>query len=104
MSREGRCACANTVRMDAGFGVTPNTPGSRFPRIIHDFDRSKLCAYANAGVKECWLVLGPEKTIEVHRQPERGRFAASAVQGPGGTVSSTTVPGVTVDLERLFAA
>lgn len=25
-----------------------------------DFDRSKLRAYAGAGVKECWLVLGPE--------------------------------------------
>ena len=26
----------------------------------HDFDRSKLRAYASASVKECWLVLGPE--------------------------------------------
>ena len=25
----------------------------------HEYDRSKLRAYADAGVKECWLVLGP---------------------------------------------
>ena len=35
----------------------------------HDYDRSKLRAYASASVQECWLVLGPEKQIEVHRQP-----------------------------------
>jgi Uma2 family endonuclease len=40
-----------------------------------DYDRSKLRAYASAGVKECWLVLGPEKQVEVHRQPGDGRFA-----------------------------
>jgi hypothetical protein len=27
----------------------------------HEYDRAKLRAYAQAGVKECWLVLGPEK-------------------------------------------
>ena len=31
------------------------------------YDRSKLRACASADVKECWLVLGPEKLIEVHR-------------------------------------
>jgi hypothetical protein len=30
----------------------------------HDYDRSKLRAYAAAGVKECWLVLGLEAKIE----------------------------------------
>ena len=29
-----------------------------------------LRACANAGVKECWLALGPEKQIEGHRQPQ----------------------------------
>lgn len=70
----------------------------------HEFDRSKLRAYASAGVKECWLVLGPEKKIEVHQQPAGVQFAASTVHGPGGTLTSTAVPGFTVDLDRLFAA
>ena len=70
----------------------------------HEYDRSKLRAYASAGVKECWLVLGPEKQIELYRQPQGEQFAERAVHGPGGTVTSTAVPGFTVDLTSLFAA
>lgn len=69
----------------------------------HEYDRSKLRAYARAGVKECWLVLGPEKQIEVHRQPQGEQFAAHAVHGPGETLTSAAVPGFTVELDRLFA-
>ena len=70
----------------------------------HEYDRSKLRAYASAGVKECWLVLGPEKQIEVHRQPQGGQYAEHAVHGPGGSVTSTAVMGFTVDVAGLFAA
>ena len=70
----------------------------------HDYDRSKLRAYASAGVKECWLVLGPEKQIEVHRQPQGGQFAERVVFGPAGRVTSTAVPSFTVELDSLFAA
>ncbi|MSU59331.1 MAG: Uma2 family endonuclease [Pedosphaera sp.] len=70
----------------------------------HEYDRSKLRAYASAGVKECWLVLGPEKQIEVHRQPQGGQFVEHAVHGPGGTLTSAAAPGFTVELDRLFAA
>ena len=70
----------------------------------HDYDRSKLRAYAGAGVKECWLVLAPEKQIDVHRQPQGQEFAARALHGPGGSLASATVPGFTVDLAGLFAA
>ena len=70
----------------------------------HEYDRSKLRAYASAGVKECWLVLGPEKQIEVHGQPQGGQFAGHTVHGPGGSVTSAVVPGFTVELDRLFAA
>ena len=70
----------------------------------HDYDRSKLRAYASAGVKECWLVLGPEKQVEVHRRPQGEQFAEHALQGPGGSLNSTAVPGFTVELERLFKA
>lgn len=69
----------------------------------HEYDRSKLRAYAQVGVKECWLVLGPEKQIEVYRQPAGERFAESAVHGPGGTLTSTAVPEFRVDLSKLFS-
>ena len=70
----------------------------------HEYDRSKLRAYAVAGVKECWLVLGPEKQIEIHRRPEGEQFAEHAVHGPGGSLSSAAVPGFTVELDSLFPA
>jgi Uma2 family endonuclease len=69
----------------------------------HDYDRSKLAAYAAAGVKECWLVLGPEKQIEVHRQPMGEQFAECILHGPGGKLTSSAVPGIEVGLDVLFA-
>ena len=69
----------------------------------HDYDRSKLRAYATAGVKECWLVLGPEKSIEVHRQPKDGQFTEHSLHGPGGTLTSAACPEFTLPLDALFA-
>jgi Uma2 family endonuclease len=69
----------------------------------HDFDRSKLRAYALAGVKECWLVLAPEKQVEIYRQPEAGQYLEHQKHGPGGTLTSSSLPGLTITLEALFA-
>lgn len=69
----------------------------------HDYDRSKLSAYAAAGVKECWLVLGPEKQIEIHRNPVEGKFTRQQTHGPGGTLVSSAVPEFSMDLNALFA-
>src|SRR5256885_698988 len=64
----------------------------------HDYDRSKLRAYATAGVKECWLVLGPEKQIKVHREPIERQFAQRTLSGPGGQLVSIAVPSFAMDL------
>jgi Uma2 family endonuclease len=69
----------------------------------HDYDRSKLRAYAAAQVKECWFVLAPEKQIEVYRQPKDGAYAMREVFGPGGEVKSAAAPEFKVDLTALFA-
>jgi Uma2 family endonuclease len=69
----------------------------------HDYDRSKLRAYAAAGVKECWLILGPEKQIEVYRQPKDGQFIEHALHGPGGTLTSASLPEFTLPLDAFFA-
>lgn len=69
----------------------------------HDYDRSKLRAYASAGVKEVWLVLAPEKQIEVHHQAQGERYAQHALQGPGGSVASVALPQFVVELDALFA-
>lgn len=69
----------------------------------HEYERSKLRAYASVEVKECWLVLGPEKQIEVHRRASAGQFTERTVHGPGGRLESTSVPGFAVELAALFA-
>jgi Uma2 family endonuclease len=67
-----------------------------------DYDRSKLPAYAVAAVKECWLVLVPEKKIEVYQQPKDGQFLARTDHGPGGTLTSAALPGFTLSLDAFF--
>ncbi len=67
-----------------------------------EYDRSKLRAYASAGVKECWLVLGQEKQIEVHRQPGGGQFAQRTVHRPGAQLASAAIPSFSVDVSRLL--
>jgi Uma2 family endonuclease len=69
----------------------------------HVFDRSKLRAYASAEIKECWLVLAPEKRIEVYRQPSGQRFHFRGIHEIGQRLTSDSVPQVTVDLAALFA-
>lgn len=68
----------------------------------HEYDRSKLRAYAVANVKECWLVLGPEKRIESYSEPKDGVFQKVAMHGPGGALKSCVVPNLSVDLNALF--
>jgi Uma2 family endonuclease len=68
----------------------------------HEYDRAKLPAYASAGVKECWLVLGPDKQIEVYREPTNGEYLQKSLHGPGGTLASAAVPGLNLSLEILF--
>ena len=70
---------------------------------IHDYDRTKLRAYALAGVKECWFVLGPEKQVEIHRHPVGNTFTKRVVCGPGGQPSSTAIPHILVALDAVFA-
>jgi Uma2 family endonuclease len=69
----------------------------------HEYDRSKLHAYASAGVKEVWLVLAPERQLEIHRRPADGKFAQHETHESGERVSSAALPGVTLDLNALFS-
>jgi len=87
------------------WGQHPNTAELVIEVCVtsHDYDRSKLRAYASAGVKECWLILGPEKQIEVYRQPKDGQFTEHALHGPGGTLASSASPEFTLSLDAFFA-
>ncbi len=64
--------------------------------LLYGFVYHKWC--------ECWLVLGQENLIEVHRQPAEGKFAERVLHGPGGELASAAIPGFMVDLDKLFGA
>ena len=68
----------------------------------HEYDRSKLQAYASAGVRECWCILVPERQIEVHWQPADKGFSRTALHGPGGDLSSNALPAFTLNLDHFF--
>ena len=67
-----------------------------------EYDRSKLRAYAVAGVKEAWLVLGADKCIEVFRRPASGVYVDKRTFNHSGVAVCESLPHVVIDLDQLF--
>jgi Uma2 family endonuclease len=68
-----------------------------------EIDRIKAEIYAEAGVKEYWIVCPLEKRVEVHRQPRGEAYAeVQAISAPG-VLECISVRGVKIDLPALFA-
>lgn len=70
--------------------------------LSHD-QQVKVPLYATAGVPECWVVDLQHEVVEVHRQPDDGRYHAVEAVGPGGEVPVPGLAGVTVDVADLLA-
>ena len=67
-----------------------------------DLDRRKASIYAEAGVKEFWTVLVPERQIEIHRRPEGGEYREVAVVGVEGVAVCAALPAIQVNVAALF--
>ncbi|MDA1275426.1 MAG: Uma2 family endonuclease [Verrucomicrobia bacterium] len=65
-------------------------------------DRENASLYAEAGVKEYWIVLGREQQVEVYRRPMNGRFEETRLFSRNDTLECSTVPGVKIQLTELF--
>ena len=67
-------------------------------------DRVKADLYAEAGIPECWIVLVERSLIEVHTQPRGGFYREQRVFAAtdGGTLASTAVPALRLDLATFF--
>ena len=65
-------------------------------------DREKASLYAEAGIKEYWILLVEERAVEVHTAPQAGKYAQRKVYRSGETLVSAAVPTLHVDLEALF--
>lgn len=68
----------------------------------HEYDRSKLRAYAGAGVKEVWLVLVPERQVQVFRSPTGEGYGESRLVSAGTMLLSDALPGFSLDPVTLF--
>ena len=68
----------------------------------HDYDRSKLRAYAVASIKEVWLLLVRERRVEVYLQPTNGEYVDKKLVGPRGKLASAVLPNFVLDLGSFF--
>jgi Uma2 family endonuclease len=65
-------------------------------------DRENAALYAEAGVKEYWIVLGAERRVEVYRRPERGVYQQRTILGPDERLECAALPGVCLCLAEIF--
>lgn len=65
-------------------------------------DRQNASLYAEAGVKEYWIVLGNERRVEVYRRPLNGSYEEVRTVGPEESIELIAVPGVRVRIADLF--
>lgn len=67
-------------------------------------DRDLAALYAEAGVKEYWIVIAMEKQIEVYRTPVAGVYQDKGLYKLGEIIDCASLPGVKLKLDELFAA
>ncbi len=65
-------------------------------------DRAKLDIYAEAGVRECWLLLAEERIIERHTDPQGGSYRQLERVAFPATLESTVFPGLRLPPDGLF--
>jgi Uma2 family endonuclease len=65
-------------------------------------DRENASLYAEANVKEYWILLAQERQVEVYRRPENGRYQETFVGGEKHALESSSVRGVRLQVAELF--
>jgi len=68
-----------------------------------EIDRIKAEIYAEAGVKEYWIVCPVEKRVEIYRQPKGRAYVEQLAISAPGALECRAATGVRVDLQALFA-
>jgi Uma2 family endonuclease len=65
-------------------------------------DREMAALYADAGVTEYWIVLAPERQVEVYRRPLNGRYSDKRLYRADETIECVGLPGVRVRVSEIF--
>jgi Uma2 family endonuclease len=68
-----------------------------------NYDRHvKLPLYAQAGIPEAWLVILPKDTIEIHSQPQNGKYQKVQRLKRGKTLTSPIIPDLTLAIDAIL--
>jgi Uma2 family endonuclease len=65
-------------------------------------DRENASLYAEAGVKEYWIVLGEAQQIEVYRQPLAGRYVEKRLYSVREIIECAAVPQIRFAVSDIF--
>jgi Uma2 family endonuclease len=68
-----------------------------------DYDRGKAAAYASAGIKEFWIVLVPERQIEIQSNPQAGAYSNVRLVSADENAVSDVLMGFAISPAVLFA-
>jgi len=66
-------------------------------------DRANATLYAEAGIKEYWIVLAGERRVEVYRGLSQGRYRERLTFGPDDTLECAFVSPVRIRVAELFS-
>ena len=66
-------------------------------------DRENAALFAEAGVKEYWIVLAAKRQVEVYRQPEAGEYRERLIYAGEDPLECVPVPAIRLSLSMLFA-
>jgi len=67
-----------------------------------EYDRAKLPLYAEAGVRETWIVDLQAERLEVHREPRGARYERTLILQRGETVAPEAFPDVALATVEIF--
>lgn len=67
-----------------------------------ELDRENASLYAEAGVKEYWIVLAPSRQVEVYRRPRAGVYQDKITFGVKDVMECVAVPGVRINVREIF--
>src|SRR6266568_4824093 len=65
-------------------------------------DRELACLYAEARVKEYWIVLGKERKIEVYLDPKDGQYQQKRIVDAHETLQCASVPALQIRIADFF--
>ena len=65
--------------------------------------REKLHKYEQVGVREYWVVYPAEKMVHIYSRDEHGRYGDPLVYVLGEQIPVAALPGLVINLERVFA-